>query len=47
MNKRKNGKIYGMYFITGFDWSGDMAVLILYNEIRKLVMTAVIVNRLR
>src|SRR5690242_1796950 len=39
------GKKYGMYFNTGLPWSGVM--LILYIEIKKLVATAVSVNRLK
>ena len=39
------GKIYGMYFIIGLLWSGDM--LILYTEIAKLVTVASNVNKLK
>ena len=37
--------MYGMYFITGLLWSGVM--LMLYQDIRKLVITAVILKRLK
>jgi hypothetical protein len=36
------GKIYGIYFMAGFPWSGVM--LMLYKEVKKLVATAKTVN---